>query len=102
MKIDGDKPSIRTGQPDPADRSDRTANPPTGPAAPPTPVGRGDQVQLSPDLQLVRTAVDAAAQVPAVRGDVVDRMRALLAQGGVGSDASRLADAMIDSWLNTQ
>lgn len=101
MKIDGDKPSLRTDQPDATDRSERTATPPSGPGVPPTSTGRADQVLLSPDVQLVRTAMDTAAHTPDVRGDAVDRMRALLANGGVGTDAGRLADAIIDSWLNT-
>ena len=101
MKIDGDKPSIRTDQSDAADRPERTASPPPSPAVPPTSTGRADQILLSPDVQLVRTAIDAAIQTPAVRSEVVDRMRALMVKGGLGTDASRLADAIIETWLNT-
>ena len=101
MKIDGDKPSAPTGQADPAERPDRTANQSSGAGTTVTPSARSDQIQLSPDVQLVRRAVEAATQTPTVRREAVERMRALLAQGDVGTDASRLANAIIETWLNS-
>ena len=58
----------------------------------------GDGMRLSPDAQLLQTALVAAKQAPDIRPDVVERMRALLADGKIGHDLGKLADAMIDNW----
>ena len=60
-----------------------------------------DGMRLSPDAQLLQTALVAAKQAPDVRADVVERMRALLAEGKVGNDLAKLADALIDNWTKT-
>lgn len=65
-------------------------------AAPP---GTGDQVRLSPDAQLLSAAIREAGQPAGIRTDVVERMRAKLAAGEVGTDAGRLADRIIDGLL---
>ena len=42
-------------------------------------------------------AVKAVHDAPAIRTDLVERMRAQLASGELGSDAGQLADSLIDS-----
>ncbi len=61
---------------------------------------RNDRVELSPDAKLADVAVRAAARVPEVRQDVVERVRAKLEAGELGTDLYRLADKMIDSLLS--
>jgi len=61
----------------------------------------GDRLELSGDLQTIRSAIDTAASLPDVRQDVVDRMKAMLADGTLGADAAELANAIIDRWLTT-
>ena len=95
MKIDGDRVGIQSGG---TDRSERASDSPQA-GKPVTSTGRGDQVQLSPDVQLARAAVETAQSLPAARPELVERMRALVAQREVGADASRLAEAIIDRWL---
>lgn len=100
MKID-DKLTVHSGA--------------TEPLAPPAPAGAGpasktgtpapqtDQLTLSPEARLLQAAAaDAAAGDPAVRADVVARMRELLNQGAIGDDASRLAEALIDDVLKNK
>jgi|SoimicMinimDraft_5_1059733.scaffolds.fasta_scaffold32636_1 flagellar biosynthesis anti-sigma factor FlgM len=60
----------------------------------------GDTVQLSADAALANDAVKAANESPDIRTDLVERMRALLAAGELGSDAGSLADSLIDSMLD--
>ena len=98
MKIENDKPDPLSG---PADSVNPTnANGPSaGAAKGATPANRVDQLTLSPEAQLLKAAADAAAGDTAVRSDLVDRMRELLAQGRVGDDARRLAEALIDDVL---
>ena len=98
MKIENDKPNPLTGQTDPL-----------GPAAPigpastsnkaSTPTDTTDQVTLSAEAQLLKAAADAAAGDPAVRTELVEKMRALLADGKIGTDADQLADSLIDDLL---
>jgi flagellar biosynthesis anti-sigma factor FlgM len=58
----------------------------------------GDAVQLSGDAQLMQAAMKAADHAPAIRQDVVEKMRAALAKGEIGNDAQQLADSMLDRW----
>lgn len=96
MKIEHDKLSLPTAGTDTASRS-------TGVAANANAAGRtagqampqGDALTLSPELQSLHAAARAAAEAPAVRSEVVARMRALLESGGVGQDGAALADALI-------
>ncbi len=100
MKIDNDKPNPLSGQTDSLNPTSGVG--PSGAAAKPSaPVNRGDQLTLSPEAQLLKAAADAAGD-PAVRADVVARMRALVADGKIGDDASRLAEALIDDVLKLQ
>jgi flagellar biosynthesis anti-sigma factor FlgM len=59
----------------------------------------GDRIALSPDAHLFGTALQAAAQAPDVRQDVVERMRRELEAGTVGNDMTALADRMISHIL---
>ena len=59
-----------------------------------------DQVSVSPAAQFASSAIDAAHKSPDVRPDVVERAKALLADGKIGNDPHRLADAMIDKMLD--
>jgi anti-sigma28 factor (negative regulator of flagellin synthesis) len=54
---------------------------------------------LSRDTQLLQSAMQAANQAPAVRADVVERLRSALDRGEIGNDPDRLAAAIIDRWL---
>lgn len=58
-----------------------------------------EALTLSPEARLLQAAAEQSVGGPAIRQDVVDRMRALLDAGKVGHDAAALADAMIDDWL---
>lgn len=59
-----------------------------------------DQVRVSTTSQLAATAAAAANEAPDVRPEAVARGRALLERGALGTDANRLADALIDSLLD--
>jgi negative regulator of flagellin synthesis FlgM len=59
-----------------------------------------DEVTLSGDAQFIQAAMKAADQAPAIRQDVVEKMRAALAKGEIGNDPQKLADAILDNWLN--
>lgn len=54
-----------------------------------------DRVQLSGDLKLAKTAVQAATPHHDIRQDAVARAKALLERGELGLDTERLADAML-------
>jgi flagellar biosynthesis anti-sigma factor FlgM len=97
MKIDGYNAGAVQGQ---TERTDGAAS--RGTREPGASAAEGtDQVRLSDDVQFVQAATAAARQAPEIRRDVVDRMRALLNAGEIGNDPGRLADAMIDSWIDT-
>lgn len=61
--------------------------------------GGADAVTVSAEAQLLKTLSDQAAEPPAIRQDVVDRMKALLDAGAIGADPGALADAMIDDLI---
>ncbi len=65
----------------------------------PVKTSTGDTVAVSADAALANEAMKAAKDAPDVRTDLVDRMRALLASGELGSDAGAIADSLIDSML---
>jgi flagellar biosynthesis anti-sigma factor FlgM len=60
------------------------------------PSATGDTVEVSPDAKLLSEAVKVAQTTPAIRADVVERMKQKLAAGEIGNDAGRLADRMLD------
>jgi flagellar biosynthesis anti-sigma factor FlgM len=97
MKIDGYNAGAVQGQ---TERADGVASRGTREAGASASEGT-DQVRLSNDVQFVQAATAAAHQAPEVRQDVVERMRALLQAGQIGNDPERLADALIDSWIDT-
>jgi flagellar biosynthesis anti-sigma factor FlgM len=59
----------------------------------------GDRIALSSDVHLLGTALQAAAQAPDIRQDVVERLRRELEAGNVGSDSTALADRIISHML---
>jgi flagellar biosynthesis anti-sigma factor FlgM len=98
MRIDQNRPAVETGASDriggSTDKSPRAGV--QGSAA--------DRVEVSDDLKrvqrIVADVVQDMATTPAVRQDVVDRARALLASGELGRDSAALADAIIDDLLD--
>jgi flagellar biosynthesis anti-sigma factor FlgM len=97
MKIDNNGPNPLT---DAADAlKPATPNPHGADKARAAQVGP-DAVALSPGARLLQAAFTEAAEPLAVRQDVVERMRTLLADGQVGQDTGALADSIIDDWLN--
>jgi flagellar biosynthesis anti-sigma factor FlgM len=64
---------------------------------------QGDRVEVSDDAkkvqQIVAEAVKAASTAPEVRQDKVERAKALLASGELGSDHEALASSIIDDLL---
>ena len=65
-----------------------------------TAAAKTDRVEVSKDAQLVAAALKAANDAPAVRQDVVDKMRKLMESGELGKDSGKLADRLIDHLLN--
>lgn len=98
MKINGDNPNVQTGSTEPlgkvADVASATGSGKAHAAGP-----RADQLTLSPEAKIMQAAADNATSTPAIRQDVVERMRALLDKGAVGNDANSLAESIIDDWL---
>jgi flagellar biosynthesis anti-sigma factor FlgM len=60
----------------------------------------GDTVKLSSVAQFATSAVSAAANAPEIRQDKVERAKALIADGTLGNDPLKLADALIDRAIN--
>jgi flagellar biosynthesis anti-sigma factor FlgM len=60
-----------------------------------------DELQLSDGARLMQTVMQNAQQALNVRHDVVERMRAALANGQVGNDPQALADAMLDRLIGS-
>ena len=87
MKIENDKPNALTGQTDALTPTTPAGSSPAGKTAPAQ--SQADQLTLSPEAQLLKAAADAAAGDPAVRAELVEKMRALLADGNIGTDADR-------------
>jgi negative regulator of flagellin synthesis FlgM len=58
-----------------------------------------DRVDVSPDAQLLNSAVKAANDAPEIRADVVAAAKQKLLSGELGANADRLADRMIDHML---
>ncbi len=56
----------------------------------------GDTVKLSSGAQFATSAVSAAPKAPEVRQDKVERAKAMVADGTLGNDPLKLADALID------
>jgi anti-sigma28 factor (negative regulator of flagellin synthesis) len=71
------------------------------PIATPASSADSDAVRLSSNLRLADEAVRAATISGDVRPDVVEKARALLAAGRLGSDPEHLADRMIDHFTQS-
>jgi flagellar biosynthesis anti-sigma factor FlgM len=56
----------------------------------------GDTVKLSSVAQFATSAVSAASSAPEIRQDKVERAKAMVADGTLGSDPLKLADALIE------
>ena len=56
----------------------------------------GDSVRLSEIAQFATNAVSAAENAPEIRQHKVERAKAMLADGTLGNDSLKLADALID------
>lgn|SRR6185503_21082353 len=61
-----------------------------------------DQLTVSAEAQLLKAAAEAAATAPDIRHELVEKMRALLAQGEIGTDADSLADSLVDDVLKNR
>jgi anti-sigma28 factor (negative regulator of flagellin synthesis) len=61
-----------------------------------------DRLNLSPDVDIVETAMRAATDAPEIRQDVVARARQKLAAGDLGQDLVRLADRIIDHLVSAR
>jgi flagellar biosynthesis anti-sigma factor FlgM len=101
MKIENDKPNALTGQTDALAPATPAGSSPAAGKTAPAP-SQTDQLTLSPEAQLLKAAADAAAGDPAVRAELVEKMRALLAEGNIGTDADSLAESLIDDVLKHQ
>ena len=95
MKISNEKPGYSA---DPAAPLSGPQSAQAG-ALRPSVAGGEDQITVSADARLLQIATEQASHDTGVRADVVERMRALMADGKLGADTSALADAIIDNWL---
>lgn len=68
---------------------------PARPSATPSGAAESDAVRLSASLRLADEAVRAATVSGGVRPDAVEKARALLASGALGSDLDQLANQII-------
>jgi len=98
MKIEGNRPNFDTPATDRIDAR-RGVNPTAKDATSAT--DGNDQVRVSSDVQLANTAIQAATRASDVRPDVVERAKALLADGKIGADPQALADTLIDRALDS-
>jgi flagellar biosynthesis anti-sigma factor FlgM len=67
---------------------------------PAVPTAKTDRVEVSQDAAFVNTAVQAAHETPAIREDKVAAAKKAIADGTLGQDAGKLADALIDHMLD--
>lgn len=98
MKIDGNRPAHDTSATDGTRRTGKDAGVQQGSGIAPGASG-SDRVELSGDAALRTAALKAANAAPAIRTELVDRMREKLNAGQIGNDAGALADAIIDDQL---
>jgi flagellar biosynthesis anti-sigma factor FlgM len=98
MKIEGSKPNLESVA---AQRTDRVATDQAKQAHGAVTTQGSDRVQVSGDAALAAKARRLADETPDIRHDLVERMRAKLAAGEIGTDAERLADRMIDDMLGS-
>jgi flagellar biosynthesis anti-sigma factor FlgM len=60
------------------------------------PAPNADTVSISSDADLARAALKAAGDPAAIRLELVEKMRAMVARGEVGGNPEALADAILD------
>lgn len=61
---------------------------------------KADRVEVSPDAALMNSAAQAANDAPAIRADKVEAAKKALANGSLGADAGKLAEALIDHMMD--
>jgi negative regulator of flagellin synthesis FlgM len=61
---------------------------------------KADRVEVSPDAALMNSAAQAASDAPAIRADKVEAAKKALANGSLGADAGKLAEALIDHMMD--
>ncbi|HLG55885.1 MAG TPA: flagellar biosynthesis anti-sigma factor FlgM [Vicinamibacterales bacterium] len=83
----------------PAPQIDRIEADRASQARKPAPIAKVDRVEVSKDVDFVTHAVRAAHDIAAIREDKVAQAKKALADGTVGADAGKLADALIDHML---
>ena len=98
MKIEGNRTNLESVA---AQRTDRVTSGRAKQASGAGAAQETDRVQVSESATLAASARRAADETPDIRYDLVERMRAKLAAGEVGTDAERLADRMIDHLLES-
>ena len=98
MKINGGGPGVPTSA---TDQLGKTPDVSVGGTARSEGSARqsSDQLTLSSEAKFMQTVAEKASGEPAVRQDLVDRMKALLDKGQIGDDAGKLADSLIDDVL---
>jgi flagellar biosynthesis anti-sigma factor FlgM len=95
MKIDGNRPNLESIAQQRLERTLAQERSRDGASAPAT----ADRVQLSSDASLASAAAAAIDPAPPMRLDLIERMKARLADGSLGADAGVLADAMLGRLL---
>ena len=98
MKIEGNRPNLESVA---AQRTDRITNGRTTKSTGAASAQGTDRVQVSDSATLAASAKRAADEAPDIRQDLVEKMRAKLAAGEIGTDFERLADRMIDHMLES-
>jgi flagellar biosynthesis anti-sigma factor FlgM len=98
MKIEGNRPTHDTQATDGTRRAGKDAGLRQGTGVGPT-FPASDRVELSDEVALRAAAFKAASDTPAIRTELVDKIREKLNAGKVGNDAGALADAILDDLL---
>ena len=98
MKIDGYRPAQDTEATDASRRTAADQGVKRSGAERPA-ASKSDRVEVSEGAQLLASAISAANEAPAVRTDLVERLRQKLNAGEIGNDSARLADRLIDDLL---
>ena len=70
------------------------------PGAPAKSEPKTDRVEVSQGAAFVNEVAQAANQAPGIRADKVEQAKKALADGTLGADAGKLADALIDHMLD--
>src|SRR5262245_21708670 len=96
MKIGTENSDGRTSGLDPLNGVSRHSTP----AARSLQAGSGDQLKLSEAARLLQAAGESVQSGMPVRLEIVERLRALVADGQLAGDAAKLADSIIDSWID--